>query len=470
MSFSQKVSPGSVLIVDDDENIRRLFEYNVGQWGYSTQTAGSGGAMMEALAKSSFDILLLDLRLPDGDGIEFLPHLRREFPRTQVIMVTAHGNVDLAMEAIHSGAYDFLTKPVSLDRLQVTLRNGLSLVRTHEELSLASDLASQRTSFGAMIGGCPAMQALYTTIENVAASDCSVMIVGETGTGKELVAQEIHQRSKRKGMELVTVNCAAIPSELLESEMFGHEKGSFTGAFQQKKGCAEQAHRSTLFLDEIGEMDVKLQAKLLRFLQNYKFQRVGGNRTIEVDIRLISATNRNLQEQVKKGELREDLLYRIDVVKLVVPPLRERRPDIPLLATRFLRNSSLDNGKQFRSFSEDAMGVLVDYPWPGNVRQLLNVVAQTVVLNQGTEISLSMLPAELIRTVEQGARKQQGSISSPPKAIVPLWRMEKEHMRRALLVCQGNVARAAEFLEVSKATLYRKIKEYDIGNDPKVES
>lgn len=460
MSRPAEGRPRRVLVVDDDASLRRLFEYNLTKWGYEAEVVDCGEQMDRALSRSRLDVVLLDVRLPDGDGIDFLPRIRDAYPQTQVIMVTAHGNVDMAMDAVRVGAFDFLTKPVDLDRLEVAVRNCVALVSTQEECAAARETADRRTSLGALIGSSQAMQAVYEIIENVAASDCSVLIVGETGTGKELVAEEIHARSQRGHRDLVAVNCAAIPAELLESEMFGHERGSFTGAHQQKIGCAERADRSTLFLDELGEMNLQLQAKMLRFLQSFELTRVGGARSIKVDVRVISATNRSPQELVRQGLLREDLLYRVNVVKVHLPPLRERRPDIPLLAETFLRKASNDSGKAFEQIDGKALRTLAGYDWPGNVRQLQNVIHEIVVLSSGSTVTAEMLPAEIVEAVQDGARfKRDDRPAASHVRIAPMWQVEKEHMRRALNACNGKVTEAAELLEVSKATLYRKIKE-----------
>ncbi len=453
-----------VLVVDDDDNLLRLFDYNLGRWGYQTCRANSGSTMHQALADNPFDLILLDVQLPDGDGIEFLASITETYPLTKVVMVTAHGTVDMAMDAVRLGAFDFLTKPVDLERLKIVVRNAVELSRSEAERNNLQAIVAGRDGFGNLIGTSSKMQVIYEMIANVAASDCAVLITGETGTGKELVASEIHGESHRGEQEMVTVNCAAIPRELVESEMFGHEKGAFTGAVQRKIGCAERANNSSLFLDEIGELDVVLQAKLLRFLQDGTFTRVGQASSIRSDARIISATNRDPAAAVAEGLLRQDLLYRINVVRIDVPPLRERRGDIPLLAESFLREATEDNHKSYAHFSDEIMHLLMNYTWPGNVRELKNVVTRMVVLNSGDSLESETIPIEIRESVANADRLKQ-PISSPPShaRIRPFWESEKAILHQALLACQGNVGEASKRLEVSRATLYRKITQYDLG-------
>ena len=292
-----------ILIVDDDENLRRLMEYNLNKWGYEVVLAETGQEMYDALSENPYDLILLDVRLPDGEGTTFLPAIKKTYPNCEVIMVTAHGTVDMAMDAVRLGAFDFQAKPMDLDRLQVAVRNAVKLACSQVEVEAFKEVTGSRERFGSLVGTHSSMQAVYEIIKNVADSKCSVLITGETGCGKELVAREIHLRSKCRMKELVTVNCAAIPKELLESEMFGHEKGAFTGATQRKIGCAERANNSTLFLDEIGDMPMDLQVKLLRFLQDKSFTRVGGSEEIKADIRIVAATNRDPAEAVREGAI-----------------------------------------------------------------------------------------------------------------------------------------------------------------------
>jgi len=453
-----------ILIVDDDASLLRLFEYNLDSWGYQTCSANCGEAMFQELADNPFDLILLDVKLPDGSGIEFLATIGETYPLTKLIMVTAHGTVETAMDAVRLGAYDFLTKPVDLERLKIVVRNAVELSQSEAKRDDLQTIVDGRDGFGALIGMSNRMQVIYELIANVATSDCSVLITGETGTGKELVALEVHRNSQRSAGEMVTVNCAAIPRDLVESEMFGHEKGAFTGAVQRKIGCAERADRSSLFLDEIGELDILLQAKLLRFLQDGTFTRVGQASSIRSDARIISATNRDPATAVADGKMRQDLLYRINVVRIDVPPLRERRGDIPLLADAFLRQATEDHHRPGAQFTDEAMRLLMNYTWPGNVRELKNVVTGMVVLNKDDSLEAAMVPAEIWDSVAIGDRLKQ-PLSSPPNhaRIRPFWESEKAILNQALLACHGNVGEAAKRLEVSRATLYRKTKQYGLG-------
>lgn len=458
---------GNVLVVDDDPRLGQLVGYHLDKWGYRHQYVGDAEGMRAALAQQLFAVLLLDLRLPDADGMELLPFFKDHFPALKIIVMTAHGSVDLAMDAVRAGAFDFLTKPVDFDRCQVAVRNALQLAQREEAFQALQGVVSGRERLGTIIGGSPAMQAVYEIIVNVSASDCSVLVTGETGTGKELVAAELHRLSRRSEREMVTVNCAAIPAELIESEMFGHVKGSFTGAMQDKIGAAERANGSTLFLDEVSELHVGLQAKLLRFLQDKQVTRVGGGAPLGVDVRIVAATNRDPLEAVNQGKLRQDLLYRLNVVRIHLPPLRERRSDIPLLAETFLAHAALAHGKDCRRFAPDAIRILSDADWPGNVRQLKNVITETVLMHHGETITGTMLPQEVRSSATQRDRMKR-TLTSPPSHmhVRPLWEIEKGALQQTLLACQGNVAQSAKLLEIGKATLYRKIKRYKLATLP----
>jgi len=464
---SQMKSRRNVLVVDDDPRLRRLLEYNLLQWDYSVDTASNAQEMRQALAATAYGVVMLDVRLPDADGVSLLGELTEAFPSTKILMVSAHGSVELAMDAIRMGAFDFLTKPVDLDRCNVSVRNAFQLVVSEREFDLLREVVTERNCLGSIIGASPAMQVVYEIITNIASSNCSVLVTGETGTGKELVAAELHRLSPRADRELVTVNCAALPSELIESEMFGHMKGSFTGAAQDKTGAAERADRSTLFLDEISELNIELQAKLLRFLQDKQVTRVGGVKSREVDARIIAATNRDPDEAVSGGKLRRDLLYRINVIRIHLPPLRERRSDIPLLCDAFLSEDAIAHDRDFKAFDAKALRILMAADWPGNVRQLKNIVTEIVLMNRGDCVTAEMVP-EAVRASAECGERYRGPLATTRHAqhvrVRPFWETEKAVMQQALFACHGNVTTAAEVLEISRPTLYRKIKHYGLDS------
>jgi two-component system, repressor protein LuxO len=453
----------NILIVDDDPRLCKLLKYNIEKWGYTVDACADARGMRQALARHAYAVVLLDIRLPDANGVELLPELLEACPVTKTIMISAHGTVEMAMDAVRMGAFDFLTKPVDLDRCRVSVRNACQLAASENESELLRAVVSGRDRLGSMIGASAAMQVVYEIIGNVAMSDCSVLISGETGTGKELVAAEIHRLSSRHKRDLITVNCAAIPAELIESEMFGHMKGSFTGAAQDKIGAAERADRSTLFLDEIAELRTELQAKFLRFLQDKQVTRVGGTATRQVDVRIVAATNHDPEEAVAAGKLRRDLLYRLNVIHINMPPLRERRADIPLLAEAFLTAAAAANGKDFTSIDGKARRVLMDADWLGNVRQLKNVMTETVLMHKGTAVTADMLPASVRESALRGERYAAAPAQSAARMRVrPFWETEKAALQQALYSCRGNVTEAAAKLEISRPTLYRKIKHFNL--------
>jgi DNA-binding NtrC family response regulator len=449
----------TILVIDDDLTILRLLEQKLLGLGFAVRTGESGADLWRQIEAGPPDVLILDLFLPDADGVELLSQLRDRWPSLPVIVSTGHASVDVAVKAMKHGAFDFLTKPVDLQRLEVSIRHALDLRDLNEEISAYRHGLGALERCGEMVGRHPTMLLLYAQIENVAPSDVPVLITGESGTGKELVAQALHAKGKRSQRPLVDINCAAIPHELLESEMFGHEKGSFTGAHRQYIGCFERAHGGSLFLDEICEMDVHLQAKLLRVLQDGRFSRIGGDQKIATDVRIISATNRDPEQGLAEGKLREDLYYRLNVVRLHVPPLRHRRSDIPLLAHHFLQHFSRLHNKPFRDFAEEALDTLTSCPWRGNVRELINAIEQAVVLNQGEVITLDMLPPQVAQSARQDQSSAEGGKDS---GVLPFWLTEKLEIEKALRLSGGNVGEAAKKLQLSQATLYRKIQKYGL--------
>ncbi|MBD3267184.1 response regulator [bacterium] len=458
-----------ILITDDDADIQGLLKARLQNAGYQIHLEGSAAGLREALKHREFNTLLLDLNLPDGDGLELIPEVRESDPNLPIIMITAHGSIEKAVEAMRRGAYDFCPKPIDFNRLSVSVNNAIERNQLKRQISSLQKTHKKRLC--GLIGASPEMQVVYRIIETVAPTKAPVLITGESGTGKELVAQAVHQLSPRRKKELVDVNCAAIPKDLLESELFGHEKNAFTGANDQYIGRCERADESTLFLDEISEMDPSLQAKLLRFLQDYTFFRVGGRERITVDVRIVSATNRNPQKAIEGNLFREDLYYRLNVVNIDVPALREHASDIPDLAEHFLHHYARQNEKDFQMLSSDAMEILCGYTWPGNVRELENVIQQAVVLHDGEELEAQMLPGHLHTAEKKGPPKPESPKQEPARdaepaeerdVIIPFEQLEEDAIENALRIMKGNVAKAGAALHLSQATMYRKIRDYNL--------
>jgi len=470
----------NVLLVEDSPSLARVYiEYLQGEAMELTHVE-SGHAALAILADKTFDAILLDLRLPDINGLEVLEQLKTRQINTATIVITAHGSVNVAVDAMRGGAIDFLMKPFNADRLKVTLSNAIerqSLRKVVDALQQEFD----RGSYFDFIGSSLAMQSVYQIIDNAGPSKATVFITGESGTGKEICAQAIHRKSPRAKGPFIALNCSAIPKDLIESEIFGHTKGAFTGAISDREGAAALADGGTLFLDEICEMDLRLQTKLLRFIQSGTIQKVGGARVQSVDVRFVCATNRNPLKAVEDGEFREDLYYRLHVVPIHMPPLRDRGGDVGLIAKSLLLDFSKEEAKHFESFDGDALDAVQSFAWPGNVRQLQNVIRNIVVLNDGPLVTLDMLPPPINRQSTQPmvgeplAREDQGpamaelkpmiapqaqepvpSRSNDSRDIRPLWMVEKEAIEAAIARCGGNVPRAAAFLGISPSTIYRK--------------
>ncbi|MEM0556789.1 MULTISPECIES: sigma-54-dependent transcriptional regulator [Aeromonas] len=459
-----------VLLVEDTRSLAVVYEQYLRQDGYEVVLADCGQQALEVLLTSPPPVVLLDLELPDMSGMEILQQITEQQLPCAVVVITAHGSVDVAVEAMRLGAFDFLTKPFDSKRLCATARNALK----HQQLSsLVAHYREnfERQSFFGFIGASMAMQAVYRIIESAAPSKATVFITGESGTGKEVCAEAIHQCSPRREQPFIALNCAAIPHDLMESEIFGHVKGSFTGAQGDRKGAASLADGGTLFLDEICEMDLDLQSKLLRFIQTGTLQRVGSGKLETVDVRFICATNRDPLLEVKAGRFREDLYYRLHVIPLYLPPLRERGEDILLLARSLLQNYAKEENKRFRDFDAAAARVLLDYPWPGNVRELQNVVRNIVVLNDKELVSPDILPPPLngVRAlaVATTAAQQPAATAATPVVggpIRPLWLVEKEVIEQAIASCDGNIPKAAALLEISPSTIYRKKQGWEEAN------
>lgn len=440
----------TILVIDDEENIRNGLAANFEMEDYNVRTAASGKEGLSYISKGDIDLVITDLRMDGISGEEVVRKVTTENPGIPVIVLTGHGSIDAAVNAMRDGAYDFLTKPLNLAQLNMIVKRALQ----GRELSLQHTMLKNQLDSvqakGEMIGKSPQMQRLYQLIQKVAPSKASVLITGETGVGKELVARSIHKSSPRKDKEMIIVNCSALSESLLESELFGHEKGAFTGADYLKKGRFELAHGSTIFLDEIGEINAATQVKLLRVLQEKKFERVGGQETIEVDVRVVAATNRNLEEEVKAGRFREDLYYRLNVVHIEVPALRERKDDIPLLIDSFIKEFSKENGREIKIDSK-AKSALFKYDWPGNIRQLRHCIEGASVMCNDDEIRLEDLGAEI------GMSSGESSISVP--LGITLDAAEKIIIEQNLAANKGNKSKTAEILGIERKTLARKLGE-----------
>jgi len=451
----------SILIVDDEQSIRDSLTGILQDEGFSTQTATNGEEALAQLREEKPDLVLLDIWMPGMDGLVTLARLRAQYPDQVVIMMSGHGTIETAVKATKLGAHDFIEKPLSLEKLLVCIQNALKLTRLVEEnRELKAKIAKEYE----MIGCSAAITELKRQIEIVAPTSGWALITGENGTGKELVARAIHTLSLRSSKPFIEVNCAAIPEDLIESELFGHERGSFTGATAQRRGKFDLAHEGTLFLDEIGDMSLKTQAKVLRILQERKFERVGGNRTIEVDVRVIAATNKDLSQEIGAGTFREDLYYRLNVIPFHVPPLRERREDIPLLASHFLDYFCRKEGRETKSLDDTALEALLRYSWPGNVRELKNLIERLVILVPSKVISRAQLPLSVTTQAPAAAGAGDGADSA---LAVDTFReareeFEKEFLLRKLEENDWNVSRTAEAIDMERSNLHRKIRSYGI--------
>lgn len=457
-----------VLLVEDDLPIARVYQEYLRKEPYQVTHVDGGRDALDIIDRDTPDAVILDLKLPDMDGIDILKHIQdRALPCT-VIVITAHGSINSAVEAMQAGAADFMLKPFTADRLIYTLRHALERHQLNHIVKTLKDDYSQKEYCG-FIGSSPAMQSIYQIIDNAAPSSASVFITGESGTGKELCAQAIHQKSPRNGKPFITLNCGAIPGGLMESEIFGHIKGAFTGAIANRKGAAELADGGTLFLDEICEMDPALQVKLLRFIQTGTIQSVGDTELKKVDVRFVCATNKNPWTEVNANNFREDLYYRLHVIPIHLPPLRERGDDAIKIGAQFLTQYTKDEGKSFQGLSEDARNTIVTHDWPGNVRQLQNAIRNGIVLHDGEELTADMLPGLVGRTDRAPAPVSQapGMAPSPtgtPLVIRPMWEVEREMIEAAMAECRDNVHKAAALLEISPSTIYRRIRDDEEAN------
>jgi DNA-binding NtrC family response regulator len=453
----------SLLLVDDDEAFRSVLGRELGRLGYDVATAGTGEEALRRVAETAPEVVLLDLRLPDRDGLQVLDDLQRTSPGVDVIMLTGHGSIDTAIESVRAGAFDYVAKPCPLDELDVRIHRALERQALRRRASLLERGLTPPAVAGSFVGRSPEFQRLVELVDRVAASDSTVLVTGETGTGKEMVAKLVHERSPRRGRPFVTVECAALQESLLQSELFGHERGAFTGADRAKAGLFEVAHGGTIFLDEIGEVSQATQVKLLRVLDASTFRHVGGTTEIKVDVRVLAATNRNLPALVKQGLFREDLFYRLSTITVEVPPLRARAGDVRLLAEHFVAVLNDRYGTR-RRLGERALESLERHEWPGNVRELQHAVEAAMVVCEGEEIQPRHLPRVAAeRAPATPAASPASAPESPPGAtLLTLEQMEREHVQRALRAADGHRAKAAKLLGISERNLYRKLREYGL--------
>jgi two-component system response regulator HydG len=439
----------NIMIVDDEKIVRESLYHWFTKIGHTVKKAASGFEALEQLAENPFDVLFVDIKMPEMNGIELLEKVKTSYPDTIVIIITAYGSIESAVKAMQLGASDYLLKPFKPDYLSLVMEKIAQQVKFSSEYHYLKTRLDKITRFDDIIGQGPAMKKIFDLIPEVAKSDASILLTGETGTGKELVAKAIHAKSKRSHLPFIPINCGAIPDSLLESELFGHQKGAFTGATHSRKGFLEVVSGGTLFLDEIGEVSTKMQIDLLRVLEEKKITRIGDCQAVPVDFRLISATRQNLEQQIAAGSFREDFFYRINVITIPIPPLKERKEDIPLLVQHFLEKYSQETTKRVDHITPDTIARLTDYEWPGNVRELENAIERAVVLSKSRTLDLQdfsflqKTPAVFSRTMS-------------------LREMEKHYIKRILQECGWNVTRAAKILNVNRVTLHKKIKRFEI--------
>ncbi|HKP81961.1 MAG TPA: sigma-54 dependent transcriptional regulator [Pyrinomonadaceae bacterium] len=445
----------SILVVDDDSTITEALNLILTDAGFQVVTAHNFAASTAILSRTQFDLVITDLRLPDATGIDVIAHVKSETPETEVILMTGHGSVDITIEAIKRGAYYYLDKPFALDRLHTLVNRALEFATLkHENQTLKRTLSADSETFG-MIGRDPKLHQIIQTIRTTASSDASVLIEGESGTGKELIAAAFHAQSHRSAEPFIQINCSAIPHELIESELFGYQKGAFTGADRDKRGLIEAANGGTLLLDEIAEMPAHLQTKLLRVLQERKLRRVGGEREIDVNFRLLSATNRDTSALLEEGVLRKDLYFRISTIKIKVPPLRKRLDDVPLIGKHFLERFNIQYNRNIKGLSPETVFRLLRYSWPGNIRELESVIERAVLFCPGNQVLPECLPEEF-----QRVRLSSSSFVIPP--LVPMEEIEREAILQTLERTSGNVRRSAQILRFPRPTFYRKLKKLGI--------
>jgi len=451
-----------VFIVDDEKAISKLLTYWVkDKWKYKVETFEKGEDVLNRMPAGP-DLILLDIMLPDLNGVEVLKRIKQYDEHIPVIMLSAQGSIEVAVEALRQGAFDYFPKPIDTQRLDPAIKNAIKSYDLQKELKLLKENAQKEYNFDHIISTDKKMQDVFRMVSKVLDNNITVLIHGESGTGKELIARAIHYNGNRKDKPFVVVNCASIPRELLESELFGHEKGSFTGAYQKKIGKFEQAKDGTIFLDEIGDMQISLQAKILRVIQEREFDRVGGTDIIKTDVRIISATNVELKSAVEKKEFREDLFYRLNSFPITIPPLRDRRSDILVLMDHFISTFSHKLNKNIRGFSKRALKYMYEYNWPGNVRELENTVERCMIISDTDIIDVNDLPLH-IRTSEGTPVSLNGPLFGDGSVIIPFDRLREESIKHALKVTNGNIVEASRKLHIGRATFYRFMEKYNIS-------
>jgi two-component system response regulator HydG len=447
-----------ILVVDDEESHRIMLRAVLKEEGYEVSEATDGTEAVKAVEQEPFDLILLDIRMTTMDGIEALTEIRKISPLVPVLIMTAYASVKTAVEALKAGAFEYLTKPLDIEELKILIEKALELYQLRAENIALKERLGDRFDFAKIIGRSPKMKEVFDTLSLVAPTDATVLILGESGTGKELVANSIHHNSPRASQPFIKVSCAALPETLLEGELFGHEKGAFTGAIARREGRFQLAHRGTIFLDEVGEMSMTTQTKLLRVLQEKEFEPLGSSRTVKVNVRVIAASNKDLDREAKAGRFREDLFYRLNVVPISLPPLRERREDIPALAAHFFATYRDKNRKQLNDIAGKAMDLLMRYDWPGNIRELENCVERAVILARGEIIA----PADLPPIIQALSKDREIQGLNLPSGI-SIQEVEKALILKTLEDTGGNRTRAAEILGINRRTLQNKLKEYGIN-------
>ena len=444
--------PGNILIIDDEDKLRSLLGRIIKLEGFTVKEAADLKAARKLLEKESPDVVLCDVKLPDGNGVDFVNELKSRFPATEMILLTAYGNIADGVQAMKNGAFDYITKGDDNEKIIPLLNRAIEKIRLQKRVIQLETQFNKKYDFDNILGEADLIREAISLARKVAGTDATVLLMGETGTGKEVFAQAIHQGSKRSQKPFVALNCSALNKELLESELFGHKEGSFTGASKEKKGLMEEAHTGTIFLDEIGEMHIELQAKLLRVLETKEFIKVGDTRAIRVDVRIIAATNKNLLYEVDAGKFREDLFYRLNAFTITLPSLRDRKSDIPLLANHFLKVFAEKTNPNVKSISKDFLDALKKHEWKGNIRELKNIIERSLIVTNGTELSFADLPLEF----------SMNDSKSNTLSAFDLASVEKLHIQRVLNHTKHNKSETARLLNIGISTLYRKMEEYNI--------